>query len=185
MTTKIAVIYYSQNGHTKALAEGVAAGAEEWKDTEVTLISADQATTDLLERSDGIIWGSAGRFGQMANELKSFVDKTGGLYARGTLANKVGAAFCTIASDHGGMEMTLMSMLFPFFHHGMIVVGLPAGAADNGQYGLYYGAGATCPVETTRESPPNLPGPSDMKRAQDLGRRVAQVAEATRGMRAK
>jgi NAD(P)H dehydrogenase (quinone) len=83
------------------------------------------ADPNELETYDGIIFGTPTRFGNMAGQMRNFLDQTGPLWARGALVGKVASAFCSTASQHGGQETTLTSFHSTLLHHGMIVVGLP------------------------------------------------------------
>ena len=149
MSARIQVIFYSMYGHVYQMAEAVAAGARKAGAGEVGLWQVPELVPDeILERSgavfaraafahvpvakptqlaeaDAIIFGTPTRFGNMAAQMRNFLDQTGGLWADGTLVGKVGSVFASTASQHGGQEITLVSFLTPLLHHGMIVVGLP------------------------------------------------------------
>src|SRR6195952_1796284 len=142
--TKVLVLYYSSYGHIEtmagAVAEGVrATGAEvdikrvpELVPEEVARAShykVDQAApiaraADLVEY-DAIIVGTGTRYGRMTSQMANFWDQTGGVWAPGKLIGKVGAAFTSTASQHGGQETTLMGIHTNLLHHGMVIVGLP------------------------------------------------------------
>jgi NAD(P)H:quinone oxidoreductase type IV len=143
------VIFYSMYGHVYRMAEAVAAGAREVAGVEVMLLQTPELVPDeILETSgaktarkafahvplarvgqlpdaDAIIFGTPTRFGNMAAQMRNFLDQTGGLWARGTLVGKVGSVFTSTATQHGGQETTLFSLITNLFHFGMIVVGLP------------------------------------------------------------
>lgn len=89
---------------------------------------------------------------------------------KASLINKVGAVFCTTATTHGGLEMTMHNLITPMFHQGMIVVGLPGNVPENALYGSYYGAGVTCPVDSDE-----LMSEEGIQLGRALGRRVSQV----------
>ena len=141
---KVLVLYYSTYGHIEAMAEAVAAGAREAGATvDVKRVpetvpeevargghfkldqSAPVATVAELETYDAIIIGTPTRFGRMASQMASFLDQAGGLWARGALNGKVGSAFTSTASQHGGQETTLFSIITNMLHFGLVVVGLP------------------------------------------------------------
>ncbi len=142
---KILVLYYSSYGHIEIMARAQAEGAAQVRGAEVTVKrvpelvppdvarasgfkleqSAPLAVPDELEQYDGIVFGTPTRFGNMAAQMRNFLDQTGPQWMRGELVGKVGSVFCSTASQHGGQETTLTSFHHTLLHHGMIVVGLP------------------------------------------------------------
>jgi NAD(P)H dehydrogenase (quinone) len=171
---KIYVVYDSENGHTEALAKAIAEGAS-IDGADVYLRHVREADVRDLVDVDAIIWGCPGHFGTISSGLKQWIDKLGYLWAQGKLVGKVGAVFCTTATVHGGIEMTLWNLITPMLHNGMIIVGLPGNVPENVLYGSYYGVGVTCPVEPSPDAPLNLPSESDLALGRALGRRVAEV----------
>lgn len=195
---KILIVFYSRYGNTAQLAEGIAKGARKVQGTEVItrkvnetapaeIISRDERwrrahdemarkypapTLAELEEADAIVFGSPTRYGNMSAELKLFIDTTGPLWAQGKLVGKAAAVFCTNGTAHSGKESTLLSMMIPLFHHGMIVVGVPQNVPQTAIAGSYYGATATC--GSTGERPPTA---DDFAVAEVLGKRVAQVTQ--------
>ncbi len=142
--TKVLVLYYSAYGHIELMAQAVAEGAREagaYVDVKrVPELVSDEvakaahfkvnqtapiATIEDLADYDAIILGVGTRFGRMASQMASFLDQAGGLWARGALNGKVGAAFTSSGTQHGGNEMTLFSMITNLLHFGMVIVGLP------------------------------------------------------------
>lgn len=142
--TRVLILYYSSYGHVEtmagAVAEGVtAAGAEavvkrvpETAPAETAAAAhfkTDQAapvcTVDELADYDAIIFGVPTRYGRMPSQMAAFLDQTGGLWARGALHGKVGSAFVSTATQHGGQETTLFSLITNMLHFGMVVTGLP------------------------------------------------------------
>ena len=142
--SKVLVLYYSSYGHIETMAKAVAEGARsagatvdlkrvpETAPLEVAKAAhfkldqaAPVATVAELESYDAIIVGCPTRFGRMPSQMASFLDQAGGLWARGALNGKVGAAFTSTATQHGGQELTLMSVITNLFHFGMTIVGLP------------------------------------------------------------
>lgn len=147
--TRILVLYYSRNGHTAEMARLIARGVEACPGAEAVLrtvpavsevSSASEpaipaqgpiyATKADLQSCDGLILGSPTRFGNMAAPLKHFLDQTGDLWLDGSLTGKPAACFTATGSLHGGQESTLLSMMLPLLHHGMLLVGLPYSEAD-------------------------------------------------------
>ncbi|TCS13196.1 NAD(P)H:quinone oxidoreductase [Caulobacter sp. BK020] len=141
---KVLVLYYSAYGHIEAMANAVADGARaagatvdvkrvpELVPQEIAVKShykldqaAPVATIAELENYDAIIVGVGTRFGRMASQMANFLDQAGGLWARGALNGKVGAAFTSSATQHGGNETTLFSIITNLLHFGMTIVGLP------------------------------------------------------------
>jgi len=141
---KVLVLYYSTYGHIETMAQAVAEGARstgaavDLKRVPETVPdavakaahfkldqSATLATVADLEHYDAIIVGAPTRFGRMPGQMASFLDQAGGLWARGALHGKVGGAFTSTATQHGGQEVTLFSILTNLMHFGMVIVGLP------------------------------------------------------------
>ena len=142
---KVLVLYYSSYGHIEAMAYAQAEGAGRVPNAQVSVkrvaelcpravaessgFKLDQtaplAAPEELEEYDAIIFGTPTRFGNMAAQMRNFLDQTGPLWTRGALVGKVASVFCSTASQHGGQETTLTSFHSTLFHQGMIVVGLP------------------------------------------------------------
>ncbi len=141
---KVLVLYYSSYGHVEAMANAIAEGARsggarvDIKRVPETMAAeaakaahfkldqkAPVANIDDLANYDAIIVGSPTRFGRIASQMASFLDQAGGLWMRGALHGKVGGAFTSTATQHGGQEVTLFSILTNLLHFGMIIVGLP------------------------------------------------------------
>ena len=195
MTVRILVLYYSRDGGTAALARRVAAGVSSVSGADALLRCVPpvhpthQAATgeaipdsgppyaelDDLASCDGLIIGSPTRFGGMAAPLKLFLERSGALWLSGALAGKPAAAFTSTGTLHGGQESTLLGMLLPLLHHGMLLTGIPyteAALASTQSGGTPYGA--------SHVSGPHgdLPLSSDERDlAAALGRRVAELAQ--------
>jgi len=158
---EILVLYYSAHGSVREMAQLVARGVNASGATArlrsvppvspITTTAAPPVPDDGapyveladLEQCDGLALGSPTRFGNMAAPLKHFLDTTGALWARGTLVGKPAAVFTSTASLHGGQEATLLSMMTPLLHHGMLVLGLPytlPQVNDTASGGTPYGA---------------------------------------------
>jgi len=192
---KILVLYYSTYGHVEQMAYAVAEGARETgADVVVKRVpelvpeeaarqnhfKLDQpapiATVDELADYDAIIFGTPTRYGNMASQMKQFIDQTGGLWMKGALVGKVGSVFTSTASQHGGQETTLTSFHTVLFHHGMVVVGLPY--SFQGQNGLEevkggtpYGASTLAGADGSRQ-----PSQVELDGARFQGRHVAGIA---------
>lgn len=143
--SKILILYYSAYGHVEAMAHAVAEGVRGVEGATATIKrvpelvppeiakAADQkldqaapiAEPDELAGYDAIIFGTPTRFGNMASQMCNFLDRTGGLWAKGALIGKVGSVFCSTATQHGGQETTITSFHTTLLHHGMVIVGVP------------------------------------------------------------
>lgn len=193
--TKVLVLYYSTYGHVEtlayAIADGVAeAGAEatvkrvpELMPPEVAAkahAKLDQAAPLAdpaeLAQYDALIIGTPTRFGNMAAQMRNFLDQTGPLWARGALIGKVGAAFTSTASQHGGQETTLTSIHTTLLHHGMVICGVPysepgLSRLDEVSGGTPYGATTIAGPQGERQ-----PSANELAIARAQGRFVAGVA---------
>ncbi|CAG2156014.1 NAD(P)H dehydrogenase (quinone) [Cupriavidus yeoncheonensis] len=194
MKAKVLVLYYSTYGHTEHLANAIADGARsggaeatvkrvpELMPPEVarqagakTEQTAPIANPEELADYDAIIIGTPTRFGRVAAQVANFLDQTGGLWAGGKLIGKVGGAFVSTASQHGGAETTLFSILTSLMHHGMITVGLPYSFSgltrmDEVTGGAPYGATTLAGVDGARQ-----PSENELAGARFQGRHIAEV----------
>jgi len=192
---RILVLYYSAFGHIEAMAEAVAEGARSaGASVDIRRVpevvapdlakklhfkldqAAPIATVDDLGNYDAIVLGVGTRFGRMAGQMASFLDQAGGLWARGALNGKVGAAFTSSATQHGGNETTLFSMITNLLHFGMIIVGLPYSHAGQMTLeeitgGAPYGATTIAGADGSR-----LPSAIELEGASHQGELVAKVA---------
>lgn len=189
----ILVLYYSSNGSVRALAEVVArgVGSVEGMRARVRTVPRVSPVTEVaapavppsgapyveprdLEECAGLALGSPTRFGNMAAPVKHFLDTLGGEWTRGTLAGKPAAVFTSTSTMHGGQESTLLTMMVPLLHHGMVVVGIPYTEPD-----LATTRGGGTPYGASHVAGPlgELPVSDEEKRlAFALGRRLAAVA---------
>ena len=186
---KVLVLYYSAYGHIEAMASAVAEGAREAGATvdikrvpelvpaEVAKAShykldqaAPVAKVEELANYDAIIIGTGTRFGRMASQMANFLDQAGGLWAKGALHGKVGGAFTSTATQHGGQETTLFSIITNLLHFGMIVVGLNYGFA--GQMKL---------DEVTGGDGSRQPSANELAGARYQGRQIAETARKLHG----
>src|SRR6202034_3599515 len=142
---KVLIVYYSSYGHIEAMAHAQAEGSAKVPGAQVVVKrvtelcapdvckasgfkleqAAPLATPDELERYDAIIFGTPTRFGNMAAQMRNFLDQTGALWMKGALVGKVGSVFASTGTQHGGQEPTITSFHSTLLHQGMIIVGLP------------------------------------------------------------
>lgn len=196
----VLVLYYSRQGATRQLAEQIAAGVEEVAgisarlrtvpsvSTECEAVAPDipdegaiYATLDDLRDCAGLALGSPTRFGNMAAALKYYLDSTSSLWLNGALIDKPATAFTSTSSLHGGQEATLLTMLLPLLHHGMVYAGVPYSAREMFEttsggtpYGTSHFAGAN--NERTVDE-------HERALARFQGRRLAKLAKALRPLR--
>jgi NAD(P)H dehydrogenase (quinone) len=187
--SKVLILYYSTYGHVATMADAIAEGVRaEGSEAIVKRVPdlagfasarADDpiATIDELPSYDAIIIGTGTRYGRMSAPMAAFLDQTGGLWAKGALNGKVGAAFVSTATQHGGQETTLFSIIINLLHFGMTIVGLDYGFAgqmghDDVVGGSPYGATTIAGGRGERQ-----PGDTDLAGARYLGARVAQTEE--------
>ena len=192
---KVLVLYYSSYGHIEKMAEAVAEGArsagarvdiKRVPETVPEAIAksahfklnqpAPVATVAELENYDAIVVGTGTRFGRMSSQIAAFLDQAGGLWAKGALHGKIGAAFASSATQHGGQEMTLFSIITNLLHFGMTIVGLPY--SHQGQMsieeivgGAPYGATTVAGGDGSRQ-----PTEIDLAGARHQGELVAKTA---------
>lgn len=189
---EILVLYYSYTGAVREMARAVARGVETVPGMGARVRTVPKVSTVCeavepaipdtgapyvelrdLEECAGLALGSPTRFGNMAAPLKYFLDGTGGLWLRGTMCGKPAAVFTSTATQHGGQETTLLSMLLPLLHHGMLIVGLPytepdltSTATGGSPYGATHVAGSGADRPLSEE---------ERRLCIALGRRLAQV----------
>jgi len=194
--TRVLVLYYSSYGHIEALARAIAEGVAEVAGAEAVVkrvpelvpedvcrasgIKVEQdapfADPNELGDYDAVIIGTPTRFGNMAAQMRNFLDQTGGLWMKGALVGKVGSVFTSTASQHGGQESTILSSQVTLMHHGMVIVGLPYSWPGNAQMaeisgGTPYGISTIAGPDGSR-----LPSANELEGARFQGRHVAQIA---------
>ena len=197
---KVLVLYYSTYGHLETMAKAVAEGAS-GAGAEVTIKRVPELMPDDVARAahvkldqdapiaspgelgdyDAIILGAPTRYGRMAAQMAQFWDQTGGLWAKGALIGKVGSAFTSTATQHGGQETTLMAMHTMLLHHGMVLVGLPYSAAqqmtlDEISGGSPYGVTTIAGGQGQRQ-----PSEGELDMARFQGAHVAKIAAKLAG----
>ena len=192
---KVLVLYYSSYGHIETMAQAVAEGARSaGAEVDIKRVpetvpeeiargahfkldqAAPVATIADLEHYDAIVVGTGTRFGRISSQMAAFLDQAGGLWVRGALNGKVGGAFSSSATQHGGQETTLFSIITNLLHFGMTIVGLDygfAGQMDNSQIvgGAPYGATTVANSDGSRQ-----PSETELDGARYQGRRIAEVA---------
>jgi NAD(P)H:quinone oxidoreductase type IV len=200
MTTRIQVVFYSMYGHIYKMAEEIAAGAREVKDTEATLLQVPElvpddvleksgakaarapfakvpfARPDQLAEADAIIFGAPTRFGNMPAQMRNFLDQTGGLWVKGALIGKIGSVFTSSATQHGGQESTILSFHTTLLHQGMVIVGVPYSeqrqmTISEISGGSPYGASTITGGDGSRQ-----PSANELAIARFQGRHVATIA---------
>lgn len=192
----ILIVYYSRHGGTQALAEAIATGVEQNNANAIVRtvppVSAEHekcgesipsqgppfVTKQDLLQCDGLVLGSPTRFGNMAAPVKYFLDSTSDEWLKGSLSGKPASVFTASSSLHGGQESTLLSMMLPLFHHGMLICGLPysesalhSTATGGTPYGVTHVSGNEAKPLSTEEK----------QLAVAQGKRMAQFAQALTG----
>ncbi|WP_175913165.1 NAD(P)H:quinone oxidoreductase [Burkholderia metallica] len=193
---KVLVLYYSSYGHVETMAQHIAEGAQSVQGVEVTLkrvpetipvdqaraigVKVDQAapvaTVDELADYDAIIFGTPTRFGNMAGQMRTFLDQTGGLWMKGALVGKIGSVFASTGTQHGGQETTITSFHTTLLHHGMVIVGVPyacSGLVNMNEItgGTPYGATTLAGADGSRQ-----PSANELDIARYQGKHVAELA---------
>src|SRR5580704_6477181 len=200
MSIKVQVIFYSMYGHVYKMAQAVAEGVKQVPGAEVSIsqvaelvpedvlekygakaarasfASVPISTVDQLPEAHAIIFGTPTRFGNMAAQMRNFLDQTGPLWMKGSLIGKVGSVFASTASQHGGQETTLTSFHSTLLHQGMIVVGVPYSESglvhmENISGGTPYGATTIAGADGSRH-----PSENELKIARYQGKHVTEIA---------
>lgn len=194
---KILVVYYSTYGHVEKMAEAVAEGARTVAGSEVTIKrvaelmppdvakaagaklnqAAPIAAPDELGNYDAVIFGTPTRFGNMAAQMRNFLDQTGGLWMKGALVGKIGSVFASTGTQHGGQETTITSFHTTLLHQGMIIIGVPYACAgltkmDEITGGTPYGATTLAGADGKRG-----PSQNELEIARFQGAHVAGIAK--------
>jgi NAD(P)H dehydrogenase (quinone) len=203
---KILVVYYSLYGHTIQLAKAVKEGAESVEGTEVLFRRVEEfeivikktekdaylsqvreqqkdipvCTLDDLREADGVVFGSPTRYGNMTAQMKQLIDSTASLWLKGEMEGKPAGVFTSTASTHGGQETTLLTMMVPLLHLGMLIVGVPYSTEGM----IHTEARGGTPYGATMIAGPQgelQPAPGDLTIARALGRRVSEITHKVRG----
>jgi NAD(P)H dehydrogenase (quinone) len=199
MSIKVNVIFYSMYGHVYKMAEAIAEGARSVSGAEVSVFQVQEvlpdavleqygakaaraafakvpvATLDNLTEAHAIIFGTPTRFGNMAGQMRNFLDSTGSIWLKGGLIGKVGSVFASTGTQHGGQETTITSFHTTLLHHGMIIVGVPysePGLLDMSAIsgGTPYGATTMAGADGSRQ-----PTENELKVARYQGKHVAEI----------
>lgn len=205
MNTKVQVVFYSMYGHVYRMAEAVAEGARSVPGVEVVLRQVPEtlpddviakmgaaearkafahvpvADTADLPQADAVIFGTPTRFGNMCAQMRAFLDRTGGLWAKGALVGKIGSVFVSTGTQHGGQETTITSFHSTLLHHGMLIAGCPytePGLTNMAEItgGSPYGAGTLADGDGSR-----LPSANELAIARFQGAHVAALARKLKG----
>jgi NAD(P)H dehydrogenase (quinone) len=205
MKTQVQVVFYSMYGHVYRMAEAIAEGARSVPGVEVVLRQVPEtlpddviakmgatearkafahvplADTETLPQADAILFGTPTRFGNMCAQMRAFLDRTGGLWAKGALVGKVGSVFVSTGTQHGGQETTITSFHTTLLHHGMVIVGCPytePGLTNMAEItgGSPYGAGTLADGDGSR-----LPSANELAIARFQGAHVASLARRLKG----
>mgnify|MGYP001590634734 CR=1 FL=1 len=194
---KVLVLYYSMYGHIETMAEAVAEGAKGVAGVEVTVkrvpelvpadvleksgAKADQkapvATVAELAEYDAIIFGTPTRFGNMAAQMRNFLDQTGGLWGKGALIGKIGSVFASTATQHGGQETTITSFHSTLLHHGMVIVGVPYSCAGLTKMDQITGGGPYGATTLAGPDGKRQPSANELEIARFQGKHVAEIAK--------
>jgi NAD(P)H dehydrogenase (quinone) len=198
--SKVLVLYYSSYGHIEAMAQAVAEGASsagatadikrvpELVPDEIAVKShyklgqsAPIAKVDELADYDAIIIGAGTRFGRLSSQMANFLDQAGGLWMRGALHGKVGGAFTSTATQHGGQEMTQFSIITNLLHFGMVVVGLDYGFQGQMTLGEVTGGSPYGASTISGGDGSRVPTANELEGARYQGRKIAEVANKLHG----
>lgn len=197
---KVLVLYYSAYGHCEQMAEAVAEGAREaGAQVDIKRVpelvpeeiarkshykldqQAPIAQIADLENYDAIVVGTGTRFGRMSSQMANFLDQAGGLWAKGALHGKVGAAFTSTATQHGGQETTLFSIITNLLHFGMVIVGLNYGYSGQMRLDEVTGGSPYGTTTITGGDGSRQPTQNELDAARYQGREVAETAKKLHG----
>lgn len=198
--TKVLVLYHSTYGHIEKMAEAIAEGARSVEGVEVDIkrvpelvpeevardsgYKLDQAapiaTVADLEGYDALIVGAGTRYGTAASQMRNFLDQTGGLWMKGAFVGKVGSAFTSTATQHGGQETTLIGLIQTLLHHGMLIAGLPYAWAGQSRIDEVTGGSPYGATTITGGDGKRMPSENELEGARWQGRYVAETARKLR-----
>ena len=198
---KILVLYHSTYGHVEAMAGAVAEGAREIEGATVDIKRVPELVPEALARKSGykldqtapiaavddlagydaIIVGAGTRYGTAASQMRNFLDQTGGVWARGGLVGKVGSAFTSTATQHGGQETTLIGLIQTLLHHGMIITGLPYAWAGQSRIDEVTGGSPYGATTITGGDGKRFPSDNELDGARWQGAYVAGIAHKLKG----
>lgn len=199
--TKVLVLYHSTYGHVEAMAEAVAEGARSVEGVEVDIkrvpelvpeelanksgYKLDQdapiARVEDLADYDAVIVGAGTRYGTAASQMRNFLDQTGGIWMKGGLVGKVGSAFTSTATQHGGQETTLIGLIQTLLHHGMVIAGLPYAWSGQQRMDEITGGSPYGATTITGGDGSRMPSDNELDGARWQGAYVAQIAQKLKG----
>lgn len=194
---RILVLYHSTYGHIETLAEAVAEGARSVEGAVVDIKRVPELVPDELARASGykldqaapiavvadletydaVIVGAGTRFGTAASQMRNFWDQSGGVWMKGALVGKVGSAFTSTATQHGGQETTLIGLIQTLLHHGMLVAGLPYAWAGQSRIDEMTGGSPYGATTITGGDRSRMPSANELEGARWQGRYVAETAK--------
>lgn len=201
MAVKVKVIFYSMYGHTYRMAEAIAEGARELKGAQVELFQVPESvpvetlektgakkakeifshipvvkTSDLVT-ADAIIFGTPTCFGNMCGQMRNFVDQLGGLWSQNALVGKVGSAFTSSSTQHGGQETTLITFYISLLHLGMVIVGLPYSEVRQKTMNEITGGSPYGSSSVSGMSGGRMPSENELAMARFQGHHVTEIAQ--------
>lgn len=199
--TKVLVLYHSTYGHVEAMAEAVAEGARSVEGVQVDIKRVPELVPEELARSSGykldqaapvakvedladydaVIVGAGTRYGTAASQMRNFLDQTGGIWMKGGLVGKVGSAFTSTATQHGGQETTLIGLIQTLLHHGMVVAGLPYAWSGQQRMDEITGGSPYGATTITGGDGSRMPSDNELDGARWQGAYVAQIAQKLKG----
>ena len=194
--TRVLVLYHSTYGHIETMAQAVAEGARSVEGVQVDIKrvpelvpeelaiksgykmdqAAPVATVADLENYDAVIVGAGTRYGTASSQMRNFLDQTGGVWMKGALVGKVGGAFTSTATQHGGQETTLIGLIQTLLHHGMLIAGLPYAWAGQQRMDEITGGSPYGATTITGGDGSRMPSDNELEGARWQGRYVAETA---------
>ncbi|HZV84236.1 MAG TPA: NAD(P)H:quinone oxidoreductase [Brevundimonas sp.] len=194
---RILVLYHSTYGHIEAMAEAVAEGARSVEGAVVDIRRVPELVPEELARASGykldqaapiakpeeladydaVIVGAGTRYGTAASQMRNFLDQTGGIWMKGALVGKVGSAFTSTATQHGGQETTLIGLIQTLLHHGMLIAGLPYAWAGQQRMDEITGGSPYGATTITGGDGSRMPSANELEGARWQGRYVAETAK--------
>lgn len=199
--TKVLVLYHSTYGHIEAMAEAVAEGARSVEGVEVDIKRVPELVPEELARQSGykldqaapiakvedladydaVIVGAGTRYGTAASQMRNFLDQTGGIWVKGGLVGKVGSAFTSTATQHGGQETTLIGLIQTLLHHGMVIAGLPYAWSGQQRMDEITGGSPYGATTITGGDGSRMPSDNELDGARWQGAYVAGIAHKLKG----
>lgn len=199
--TKVLVLYHSTYGHIEAMAEAVAEGARSVEGVQVDIKRVPELVPEELAKKSGykldqaapiakvedladydaVIVGAGTRYGTAASQMRNFLDQTGGVWMKGGLVGKVGSAFTSTATQHGGQETTLIGLIQTLLHHGMVIAGLPYAWSGQQRMDEITGGSPYGATTITGGDGSRMPSDNELDGARWQGAYVAQIAHKLKG----